>query len=101
MGKYLDELLYSSKAHGRETNKPNKPKNDSSLGFLGASPDQFQKSASLEPNCLDKEKEAAIIGWLSTIEEVDPLVIKEVLVRCRGDPEAFRYFINRSNDPSF
>lgn len=39
-----------------------------------------------------------VMAWLDSIEESDPEVVSEVLLRCESDPEARDYFVIRANE---
>lgn len=43
--------------------------------------------------------EKIVMEWLGRIGEDDPAVIGEVLMQCRQDPEALRYFLMRTGEP--
>lgn len=43
--------------------------------------------------------EKTVLDWLGRIGEDDPVVIGEVLNRCRQDPEALHYFLMRAGEP--
>lgn len=45
---------------------------------------------------LSREGETAILAWLASIGEADPVTIGEVIDRCRSDAGARAYFIERA-----
>ncbi len=49
---------------------------------------------SLQP--MTQEDEALIRAWLEYIEETEPMIINEVIERCRVDTEAQAYFLRRT-----
>jgi hypothetical protein len=52
---------------------------------------------SLEPRLpLTADAEQAIRAWLAHIAETDPIIIAEVLDRCRRDARARAYFLRRA-----
>jgi hypothetical protein len=52
---------------------------------------QEQNSSSL-----DASKEAAIRDWLKRIQEDDPVVIEEVIEKCRSNPADLAYFLTQA-----
>ena len=42
-------------------------------------------------------EEVKVRQWLESIGEDDPVMIEDVLSRCREEPEALAYFLNRSS----
>jgi hypothetical protein len=49
---------------------------------------------------LTEDEDAAIRVWLSRIEESDPVVIDEVLDKCRTEPDAKDYFLGQASEAS-
>jgi hypothetical protein len=47
---------------------------------------------------LTESDEAAIRGWLVKIEEDDPVIVEEVLNRCRSEPDARAYYLMRASE---
>ena len=43
------------------------------------------------------EEEAKVRRWLESIGEDDPVMIEDVLSRCREELEALAYFLNRAS----
>lgn len=60
---------------------------------LHAEPEALESS----PPLTDVE-ESAIREWLAHIEEADPEIIAEVLDKCRANPEATAYFLQRAEE---
>jgi hypothetical protein len=44
------------------------------------------------------EQEKRIRDWLHKIEETDPIMINDVLVRCSKDQFALKYFLSRAKE---
>jgi hypothetical protein len=59
-----------------------------SIGSIDSAPDAV----------LSEIEEAAIRTWLDLIDETDPVVISEVLNKCRTDKEALAYFLHRAEE---
>jgi hypothetical protein len=53
-------------------------------------------AASLEPDRLSHDDEAAVLRWLASIGETDPGEIAATIARCRSRREAREYFIGRA-----
>jgi hypothetical protein len=47
---------------------------------------------------MSDQDERRILAWLDHIGETDPPTIGEVVDRCRSDPEARRYFLERAEE---
>ena len=54
--------------------------------------------AALAADLMTAEQEAAICAWLTYINETDPEIIRDVLDKCRADPDALVYFLKRSDE---
>ena len=48
------------------------------------------------PQPLDAAKESAIRAWLKRIQEDDPVVIDEVIEKCRLNPADLSYFLTQA-----
>jgi hypothetical protein len=52
----------------------------------------------LSGDSLTRDQEAAITRWLDHIDEADPALRAECLDRCRQDPEALAYYLERARE---
>ncbi|MET0005347.1 MAG: hypothetical protein ABW087_17190 [Candidatus Thiodiazotropha sp.] len=47
---------------------------------------------------LSTEDEASIHAWLKHIQETDPVMIADVLDKCRSDHDAYQYYLKRAKE---
>jgi hypothetical protein len=80
--------------HTEQTSSPSSP---SSPDHQEAPSTRAEAASSLEPRPpLAAAAEQAIRAWLAQIAETDPIIIAEVLDRCRRDARARAYFLQRA-----
>lgn len=61
-------------------------------------PEIFAALSAATVTDMTQADELAIRGWLAYIDEDDPLVVEQVIHRCRVDPDARQYFLMRSRE---
>ncbi len=59
-------------------------------------PDIFAALSAATVTDLAHSEELAVRHWLAEIEEDDPLMVEQVIYRCKVNPDARQYFLMRS-----
>lgn len=63
-------------------------------------PDIFAALSAATVSDLTHSEELAVRSWLAEIEEGDPLMVEQVIYRCKVNPDARQYFLVRSAEVS-
>lgn len=101
MGQYLDRLKKSECGPEERPKKPKEFLHADFLVFFGTSPRAFENACAVNEGAsgamiMDGGEEALIRAWLAHIGESDPLMIADVIERCRTNSKVRDYFLART-----
>lgn len=96
MGAYLDRLREFQKPSVMEPNKPKKTPKGGSFGFLGSTPELSRELHRVNHGSWCAWAKVAIEAWLTSIDEDNPELVRDILTKCRLDPDSLEYYLWRA-----